>query len=144
MRIVNIELDWAEEILNPVVLDVATVDEVLVLAADDDLPGDGHLIVVLVSERRLLLVSVVEGDGDCGLGDASLAVLVDQFLQVGCSDVAQVGDTEEEADGIQNVAFSWPARDNYRSEIFNISTYPFRPVMALNWWSNPLISVLCP
>ena len=106
MRIVNIELDRAEEILNPVVLDVATVDEVLVLAADDDLPGDGHLIVVLVSERRLLLVSVVEGDGDCRLGDASLAVLVDQFLQVGCSDVAQVGDTEEEADGIQNVAFS--------------------------------------
>ena len=100
MRIVNIELDWAEEILNPVVLDVATVDEVLVLAADDDLPGDGHLIVVLVSERRLLLVSVVEGDGDCGLGDASLAVLVDQFLQVGCSDVAQVGDTEEETDGV--------------------------------------------
>ena len=106
MRIVDIELDRAEEILNPVVLDVATVDEVLVLAADDDLPGDGHLIVVLVSERRLLLVSVVEGDGDCGLGDASLAVLVDQFLQVGCSYVAQVGDTEEEADGIQNVAFS--------------------------------------
>ena len=50
MRIVDIELDRAEKILNPVVLDIATIDEVFVFAADDDLPGDGDLVVVLVTQ----------------------------------------------------------------------------------------------
>ena len=52
MRIVDIELDRSEEILHPIVLDVAAVDEVLVLAPDDDLPGDDHLVVLLVAQRR--------------------------------------------------------------------------------------------
>ena len=106
MRIVDIELDRAEEILNPVVLDVAAVDEVLVLAANDDLPGDGDLIIVLVTKRRLFLVSVVKCDGDGGFGDSSLTVLVDQLLEVGSSDVAQVSNAKKETDGIQNVTLS--------------------------------------
>ena len=108
MRIVDIELDRSEEILHPIVLDVAAVDEVLVLAPDDDLPGDGDLVVVLVPQRRLLLVAVVEGDGDGGLRDARLAILVDQLLEVGGSHVTQVGDAQEEADRIQNVTLARP------------------------------------
>ena len=137
MRIVDIELDRSEEILHPIVLDVAAVDEVLILAPDDDLPGDGDLVVVLVPQRRLLLVAVVEGDGDGGLRDARLTILVDQLLQVGRPDVAQVGDTEEETDGVQDITFSRPNNKHHdqTTAIFkDISDiYPFRPVIALNW-----------
>ena len=52
MRVVHIQLNRSEEVLDTVVLDIAAIDEVLVLAADDDLPGDGDLVIVLVSKRR--------------------------------------------------------------------------------------------
>ena len=103
MRVVNIQLDGPKEVLHPIVLDIAPVDEVLVLPPNDHLPGDGDLVEVLIAQGRLLLVPVVESDGDSGLGDASLAVLVDQFLEIGRPDVTQVSDAEEEADGVQNV-----------------------------------------
>ena len=38
-------------------------------------------------QGTVFLVPVVEGDGDGGLGDASLAVLVDQHLQAFSSDL---------------------------------------------------------
>ena len=38
-------------------------------------------------QGTVFLVPVVEGDGDGGLGDASLAVLVDQLLQAFSSDL---------------------------------------------------------
>ena len=106
VRIVDIQLNRPEEVFHAVLLDVGAVDEVLVLASDDHLSGDGHLIVGLVSQWRLLLVSVVEGDGDRGLGDPRLTVLVDQLLQVGGSHVAEVGDAQQEADGVQDVTFT--------------------------------------
>ena len=106
MRIVDIQLNRSEEVFHAVLLDVGAVDEVLVLASDDHLSGDGDLIVGLVSQWRLLLVSVVEGDGDRGLGDPRLTVLVDQLLQVGGSHVAEVGDAQQEADGVQDVTFT--------------------------------------
>ena len=108
MRVVYVELNRPEEVLDPVVLDVAPIDEVFVFAADDDLPGDGDLVIVLVPRRRLLLVAVVEGDRDGGLCDARLTILVDQLLQIGRPDVAQVGDTEEETDSVQDITFSRP------------------------------------
>ena len=52
MGVVHIQLDRSEEVLDSVVLDVAPVDEVLVLPSDDDLSGDGDLIVVLVTQGR--------------------------------------------------------------------------------------------
>ena len=60
MRVVDIELDGPEEVLHPVVLDIAPVDEVLVLPPNDDLPGDGDLVEVLITQGRLFLVPVVE------------------------------------------------------------------------------------
>ena len=52
VRVVHIQLDRSEEVLDSVVLDVASIDEVLVLPSDDDLSGDGDLIVVLVTQGR--------------------------------------------------------------------------------------------
>ena len=87
MGIVDIELDGAEDVLDFVVLDVGAVQEVLVLAADHHLAGDGDLVVVVISNRTLLLVSVVERDGHGGFGHTGLAVLVDQLLEVRSADL---------------------------------------------------------
>ena len=106
MRVVYIELDGPEEVLHPVVLDIAPVDEVLVLPPNDDLPGDGDLVEVLITQGRLFLVPVVEGYWDSGFRDASLTVLVNQLLEIDRPDVTQVGDAKKEADGIQDVALS--------------------------------------
>ena len=59
--------------------------------------------VSFVSERASGAVGVVEDDGDGGLGDAGLALLVYEFLEVGSPDLLQVGDSEDEADGVQDV-----------------------------------------
>lgn len=73
---------------------------------EDDLSGDGDFIVVLVTDGALFLVPIVKGDGDGGLGDSSLTALVDELLKVGGPHVTQVGDAQEEADGIQDVGLA--------------------------------------
>ena len=49
--------------------------------AKSHLTGDCHFVKALIAHRRLGLVAVVKGDGDCGLGDARLSVFVDQLLK---------------------------------------------------------------
>ena len=61
-----------------------------------------------MKKNLLFLVSVIKGDGHSGLGDSSLTVLVHQLLQVGRPDVGEVGDSQQEADGIQYVTFTRP------------------------------------
>ena len=114
MRIVDIELYRSEEVLNSVVLDIATIDEVLVLATNDNLSSDSDLIIMFISQWRLFLVSVVKCDGDSCLGHTSLTILVHQLLEVGCSHMAQIGDSKQKADSIKNVTFTRPTqRQNY-------------------------------
>ena len=57
---------------------------------------------MLVAERALALVRVVEGDGHGGLGHAGLAVLVHQFLQVGGADLIRGGKEDELENGDHN------------------------------------------
>ena len=82
MWIVDVQLDRSEEVLDSVVLDIGAIDEVLVFASNDHLPGDGDLIIVFIAQGRLFLVSVIKCDGDGCLGHSSLTILVHQFLQV--------------------------------------------------------------
>ena len=56
----------------------------------------------------LFLISVIEGDGDGGLGNSRLAILVDELLQVGGPHMAEVGDAQEEADRVQDIALTRP------------------------------------
>ena len=65
----------------------------------------------------LFLVSVVERDGDCGLGHSCLSILVDELLEVGGPNVAEVGDTQQEADGVKDVALPRPAENRDRCVI---------------------------
>ena len=61
-------------------LHIGPIDQVLVLAPDDDLSGDGDLVKMFIPQRRLLLVAIVEIDRHCCLSHAGLAILVNQFL----------------------------------------------------------------
>lgn len=60
--------------------------------------SDGDLGMVLVAERASVSLGVVEGDGDGGLGDTGLALLVDELLEISGSDLLEIGDAQDEAD----------------------------------------------
>ena len=87
MRVVDVQLDRSEEIDDAVVLNVGPVDQVLVLAANDHLTLNDDLVEVVVTHGTVFLVTVVKRDGDGGFGDAGLTVLVDQLLEVSCSNL---------------------------------------------------------
>ena len=61
---------------------------------------------MLVAHGALLRVIVGEDDGNGGLGDARLPLFVNELLQVAGPHLAQVGDPQNEADGVQNVALA--------------------------------------
>jgi len=71
-----------------------------------NLSCDSDLRMAFVAERASRPVGVVEEDGDGGFGDSGLALLVDEFLEVGSPNLLQIGDAENEADGIENVGFA--------------------------------------
>ena len=50
VRVVHVELDGPEEVLDAVVLDVAPVDQVFVFPSDDDLSCYGNFVIVLVTQ----------------------------------------------------------------------------------------------
>ena len=83
-----------------------TIDEVLGHASHSDLPGDCNLRIGLKRDGRPCPVGVVKDDCDGGARDACLPTLVDEILQVGGSDCAHVCDTENEADGVEDVGLA--------------------------------------
>lgn len=56
------------------------IDEVLASSTQNDLSRDGDLRIFFETDGRLLLVVVVEHNGDTGFRNASLAAFVDQVL----------------------------------------------------------------
>lgn len=82
------------------------IDKVFVPSTDYNLARDGDLGRILVAERGAGAVGVVEDDGDGGLGDPSLTLLVDELLERGGADLAEVGDAEHEADGVEDVGLA--------------------------------------
>ena len=54
-----------------------SIDKVLVAPPDDNLTGDGDVFLVLIASGALGWIVVVKGDGNAGIGDASLTLLVD-------------------------------------------------------------------
>lgn len=84
------------------------IDKVFVPSTNYNLARDGDLGRVLVAEggAGVGAVGVVEDDGDGGLGDAGLALLVDELLERGGAHLAEVGDAEHEADGVEDVGLA--------------------------------------
>lgn len=123
------------------------------------LAGHDQLVVLFVPGRRLLLVVVVEHEGDGGLGDAGLALLVHELLQVARADLAQVaagGSGRQPAlvtprphgpaapraplAPLVHPAHLMPSTKQMASRML-LLPLPFRPVMALNAGSNPEMTV---
>lgn len=104
--VVDVELHGLKHVLNGLERGLVAVDEVLADAAHGDLARDGELGHVLKGHRGLGAVRVVEDDRDTGLGDAGLAALVDQVLEVARAHGRQVGDAEDEADGVQDIGLA--------------------------------------
>lgn len=53
-----------------------------------DLSGDCDFVVGFEAQRTLTFVEIVKGNGDSGLGDATLPVFINQVLEVGGSYLA--------------------------------------------------------
>ena len=78
--------------------------------------SDGDLAAVLVANGTAALIGVIKYNGDSGLGDSSLTLLVHQFLQIWCHHLLHIGDSHHEADGIQYVWFPGAVKPRYGVE----------------------------
>ena len=85
---------------------VASINQIFALPPNQHLPRHIHLLALLVAHRTVGLVLVVEDDGHRGLVDAGLALFVDQCGEVAGSDLGEVLDAQDEADGVENVGFA--------------------------------------
>lgn len=70
-----------KEILNRLLLRSMAVDKVFGRSAEDNLTGHADRRIFLETDWRLLLVSIVEDDGNARLGNAGLAAFIDEVLQ---------------------------------------------------------------
>ena len=98
VRIVHIQLHGMEQGLHTLCLSDVTVDEVLVAPSNRDLSCNCDRCHVLISERRLLRVTIVENKCDRSLCDACLALFIHEFLQRRGPNLAKVSDPKYEAD----------------------------------------------
>lgn len=79
--------------------------------------SDSDLGMLLVAERASVSLGIVKGNGDGGLGNPSLALLVDELLEISSSNLLEIGDTQNETDGIEDVRFPRPVQTRYRVEV---------------------------
>lgn len=70
-----------EEILNSLLLCSVAVDQVFGGSAEDHLAGDTYCCIFFETDRRLLLISVVEDNRHASFGDAGLTALVNEVLE---------------------------------------------------------------
>lgn len=81
LRVVDVQLDRAEEVPYAVGLGDGSVQHVLAFAPHQHLATDRDLFEVLEARGTLFGVAVVERYVHYGLVDARLALLIDQVLQ---------------------------------------------------------------
>ena len=121
VRIIDIQFDRAKQGLDFLGGLRLPVDVVFRLRVLDGARHD-NLVEVSVAGRRLRLVAIVEFDGDGGLGDSRVTLLVDKFLQLFSSHVRQLGDTQHEAEGIQDIRLPTAIQTGDRIE-FLVKSY---------------------
>ncbi len=100
VRVVYIELDRLEEILDRLLLRTVAIDEVFACAAEYDLARDRYLTIFFEPNGRLFLIPVVEDNCDAGFSDTGLTSFVDQVLAI---DLISVGGPASGAKGLLNL-----------------------------------------
>ena len=91
VRIVYIELNRLEEILNRLLLRTVAIYEVFACAAEYDLARDRYLAIFFEPNGRFFLIPIVEDNCNASFSDTSLASFVDQVLVI---DLVSVEDPE--------------------------------------------------
>ncbi len=83
------------------------------------LTGDGYFRAVFIANGAAAAIIVGEDNGDGGLGDTRLALLVHQFLEIGDAHLLQVGDAHDEANAVQDVGLTGAivARDGVEARV---------------------------
>ena len=77
VRVVYIELDGLEEILDRLLLRTVAIDEVFACAAEYDLARDRYLPIFFKSNGRLFLIAIVEDNCNTSFSDTGLASFID-------------------------------------------------------------------
>ncbi|KAB2621767.1 structural maintenance of chromosomes protein 2-1 [Pyrus ussuriensis x Pyrus communis] len=70
----------------------------------------------LVSEGTTGAVKIVEDYGDGGLGYSALALPVDELLEVGGANLLQIGNSQDKADGVEDVGLARSVQTRYGVE----------------------------
>ena len=104
--VVDIELHRVEKVLHLTSLGGVSVDKVFALPSNQDLPGYGDLGGTLVADGGSVGIRVVENNCHDSLVHSRLTLLVNQLVEVSGSDLTEVGDSQNEADGVENVTLS--------------------------------------
>ncbi len=83
------------------------------------LTGDGYFRTVFIANGAAAAIVVGEDNGDGGLGDTRLALLVHQLLEIGDAHLLQVGDAHDEANAVQDVGLAGAivARDGVEARV---------------------------
>jgi hypothetical protein len=104
VRIVDIQLNRAKEVLDSRGRGITAIDQILVASTNHNLKGNDetrvaehvttlylsgndYFIIGLIANRALLLVVIVEGDCYRGLGHSGLTSLVHQLLKTTSTDL---------------------------------------------------------
>lgn len=59
--------------------------------------------MVLIAKGASAPIRIIENNGDGGLGNTRLSLLVDKFLKIGSPDLLQISDAQYEADRVKDV-----------------------------------------
>lgn len=80
MRIIHVELDRTEEVLDPLIVYDRSINEVFIFATSYNLSRDCNLFIIFEPWRALSWIRIVECYGNGGFVYACLTTPVDQFL----------------------------------------------------------------
>lgn len=70
------------------------------------LTRDRNLRMILVPKRTSAPIRIIKHDGDGGLCNTRLSLLVNELLQIGSTDLLQIGDAQDEANGVEDVGLA--------------------------------------
>ena len=70
------------------------------------LPYFRNFWTILVAERTPTPIRIIKHHRHGGLGNPSLALLIDQLLEIGSQNLPQIGNAQHKADGVKNVGLA--------------------------------------
>lgn len=85
---------------------ISSIDHIFVLAPQEDLTSDCHLRTLFVAYWTGRLFLIVEYDRHTRFIDSRLPLFVDKLRQIPRTNLTEIGDSQHEANRIENVGLS--------------------------------------